>query len=157
VAPVAIAVVAPAVIFGEVALAGYGAWKLYQYATSTTAGGPMCSISGDGSGGGGGPPAPPPTATGGPRDAGTDAASLRISSTQLGHKFGEHRDPARAGYRSPVEYEDLARSIYNDPTSTRTVYGAESASYPGETHYQRGGDLLRVDPNGEFRSLYPIK
>jgi RHS repeat-associated protein len=76
---------------------------------------------------------------------------------QFGRKFGEHMDETRPGYRSHTEYRKLADRIYNDPAARVTKYPANSPSYAGETHYESGGNLLRLDPSGTFRSLYPIR
>ncbi len=78
------------------------------------------------------------------------------SDKQFGRKYGEHRDPDKPGYRSHDEYRDRANEIYNDPNATRTTYPGDASKYPGETHIQSGNDLLRLDPSGNFRSLYPI-
>lgn len=75
---------------------------------------------------------------------------------QFGKKFGEHRDPDLPGYRDYKEYRELADDIYNDANSTRTTYPENAPKYPGETHLQSGDNLLRLDPGGNFRSLYPI-
>jgi hypothetical protein len=75
---------------------------------------------------------------------------------QYGKKYGEHRDPNRPGYRDYKEYRDTANDMYNDPNATRTTYSNDASKYPGETHIQSGDNLLRLDPNGNFRSLYPI-
>jgi hypothetical protein len=77
-----------------------------------------------------------------------------ISDKQLGKKFERHKDPKTPGYRTVDEYLKLAEDIYNDPDATRTTY--DSGPYRGETHIQQGNNLLRLDPNGNFRSLYPL-
>jgi RHS repeat-associated protein len=79
------------------------------------------------------------------------------SDKQYGTKYGEHRNPDRPGYRTPDEYRKLADDIYNDPNATRTTYPSDAPKYPGETQIQSGDNLLRLDPNGNFRSLYPTK
>ncbi|MGD0679013.1 MAG: RHS repeat-associated core domain-containing protein, partial [Polyangiaceae bacterium] len=84
-----------------------------------------------------------------------EGGELSIDPTQLGKKFGQHRDPTRAGYRSPQEYAERAQQIYADPSATRTTFGP-SGPYSDETHVQLGDDLLRLDPEGHFRSLYPV-
>jgi RHS repeat-associated protein len=77
---------------------------------------------------------------------------------QFGKKFGEHRDPNRPGYRTPQEYRELADKLYNDPKADRVTFGKDAARYAGETHItDSSGNLLRLDPQGNFRSLYPIK
>lgn len=86
----------------------------------------------------------------------TAREELKISDRQLGKKFGEHRDPHRVGYRSAEEYRALAEDILRDPLSRKTVFPRDAPKYAGETHFQRGHDLLRLSPEGEFRSLYPV-
>jgi RHS repeat-associated protein len=77
------------------------------------------------------------------------------SNKQFGKKFGEHRDPDRPGYRTPEEYRQLATDILNDTSSELTQFPIDGDKYPGESHIRRGNDLLRLDPNNDFRSLYP--
>jgi uncharacterized protein RhaS with RHS repeats len=74
--------------------------------------------------------------------------SLPGSDLQFGRKFGAHLDRDIPGYRSYAEYRQLANDIYNDPASIR------STTISGEIRYRRGHDLLRLDPQGNFRSLY---
>jgi len=69
---------------------------------------------------------------------------------QFGKKFGEHWDSDLPGYRTPGEYRKLANEIYKDPASAKTVLKS------GETQLRRGNDLLRLDSQGNFRSLYPV-
>lgn len=98
------------------------------------------------------------TPPGGPDDDGNDNNGVPGDSKQLGKKFGEHRDPSRAGYRTPQEYRELADKLYNDPKADRVTFGKDAARYAGETHItDSSGNLLRLDPQGNFRSLYPIK
>ena len=97
----------------------------------------------------------------GPAIAGARRASpvrvdIRYSNRQLGRKFGEHRDPSRPGYRTHHEYAQRANEIRNSPASRKTVFPESHPVYPGETHYQLGDELLRLDANGNFRSLYPV-
>ncbi len=81
---------------------------------------------------------------------------LRVSDQQLGEKFGKHLDENVAGYRTHEEYRRLAEKVYNDPNSKRAVFPKDASTYSGETHYQLGDDLLRLDPEGQFRSLYRL-
>ncbi|HEV8261042.1 MAG TPA: hypothetical protein VGQ19_09850, partial [Burkholderiales bacterium] len=78
------------------------------------------------------------------------------SDKQFGKKFGEHMDPQRPGYGTHQQYRELADRIYNDPKAQRTQFPQDGGRFAGETHLQVGDDLLRLDPNGQFRSLYPI-
>lgn len=92
------------------------------------------------------------------RIGGDDALrqSLKVSDKQLGHKFAEHMDPTRAGYRTHAEYRQRAEQVFRDPNARITRYPNDSPRYAGEIHYQVGDDLLRLDPSGNFRSLYPV-
>lgn len=82
-------------------------------------------------------------------------STLPYTDKQMGSKFGEHIDPNREGYRTIDEYRNLGEDIYNNPASVKKVFPLNAPMYPGETHYKLNGNLLRLDPNGSFRSLYP--
>ena len=76
------------------------------------------------------------------------------TDAQFGTKYGRHMEDYphldHKGYRA------LADEIYDDASLPRFTYPADSASrFAGETHIIRGDDLLRLDPDGMFRSLYP--
>lgn len=87
-----------------------------------------------------------------------DEKKVPGDNKQFGKKFGEHRDPNRPGYRNSQEYRELANKIYNDPKADRVTFRSDAVRYPGETHItDSSGNLLRLDPQGNFRSLYPIK
>ena len=86
----------------------------------------------------------------------TQQKALVISEKQLGKKFGEHMSPYLPGYRSVEEYIGLANTIYNSRNSLIIKFPSSSNLYRGETHYLLDGHLLRLGPNGNFRSLYPI-
>ncbi len=94
-----------------------------------------------------------------PVGPGSDIVPLNCpgSDKQFGKKFGEHRDPSRPGYRNHQEYRQLANDILNDLDSSVTQFPDDASQYPAEIHIERGNDLLRLDPNGNFRSLYPVK
>lgn len=81
--------------------------------------------------------------------------NLQYDSKQIGEKYGKHRIDYPG--ISHEEYLNLAKSIYENQSSTKTTYPPYSPKYPGETHYYNNGNLLRIAPNGTFRSLYPIK
>ena len=91
------------------------------------------------------------------RRAGSRVADLPMANSQIGDKFRRHRNVDRPGYRNHLEYRQRAIDILNDPTSKKTVYPKASSRYPGETHYQLGDELLRLDSDGAFRSLYHLK
>jgi hypothetical protein len=69
---------------------------------------------------------------------------------------GRHRDPSRPGYRTFQEYRQRAEEILNNSNATVTEYSSNAPLYAGETHLQLGDELLRLDPQGVFRSLYPL-
>ncbi len=73
-----------------------------------------------------------------------------IGDRQLGRKFGQHMDPNQPGYRTPQEYRDLANKIRKDPEAVRKTLPN------GDTQIRLGNHLLRLDPQGNFRSLYPV-
>ncbi|WP_223629792.1 RHS repeat-associated core domain-containing protein [Thermomonas beijingensis] len=77
------------------------------------------------------------------------------SDKQFGKKYGEHRDSSREGYRSPQEYRERANEVFNSPKAERTSIRSDAPEHAGETHIREGGDLLRLDQNGNFRSMYP--
>jgi hypothetical protein len=76
--------------------------------------------------------------------------SVPGTNKQFGKKFGEHRDSSRPGYRDHNEYRSRANELYNNPNAEWTRYRS------GETFISDGKDILRLDPNGNFRSLYPV-
>jgi RHS repeat-associated protein len=80
---------------------------------------------------------------------------LKASDKKLGEKFGEHRDDTRPGYRDPKEYRERAEELLNSRSAERVQFPSDAPKYPGETHIREGGDLLRLDSRGEFRSMYP--
>lgn len=80
---------------------------------------------------------------------------LNFDSKQYGKKFGKHK----SDYPEMNTYEDyykLSNEIYNNPDAVIYRYPLDSPHYPGETHYIYNGNLLRLDSNGNFVSLYPI-
>ena len=91
------------------------------------------------------------------RRAGSRLVDLPMTDSQIGKKFGQHGNADRPGYRNHLEYRQRAIDILNDPASEKTVYPRASTSYPGETHYQLDDELLRLDSDGAFRSLYILK
>jgi RHS repeat-associated protein len=78
------------------------------------------------------------------------------SDSQFGHKYGEHMDPDLPGYRTPEEYRQRANDLYNDPDATKTQVPDEDGQlHKGETVITDGKDVLRLDQDGKFRSMYP--
>ena len=76
------------------------------------------------------------------------------TNAQFGKKFADHREDYPG--MNHEEYRNLADNMYDDSAATRVSYPAnEGGAYAGETHIIRGSNLLRLDPAGNFRSLYP--
>lgn len=80
---------------------------------------------------------------------------LDYDAKQLGKKFGKHRFDY-PNLKSHNDYYQLANDIYNNPNATVYQYPMDAPHYQGEIHYLYNGNLLRLDSNGKFRSLYPI-
>lgn len=59
------------------------------------------------------------------------------------------------GYRTAEDYIRLSKDNYVNSSSTKITYPMDAPLYRGETHYINKGNLLRLDPSGNFRSLYP--
>ncbi len=78
---------------------------------------------------------------------------LQYETKQVGHKYGEHKKDYPN--MSHDDYLNMAKEIYLDPLSTKITYPSKAPIYPGETHYYNNGNLLRISPDGKFRSLYP--
>lgn len=77
---------------------------------------------------------------------------LQYTNEQLGQKFGKHMHDY-PGLKH-AEYLNKAQSVYQN--ANRIIrYPANAPLYRGETHFIYGNDLLRLDKNGFFRSLYP--
>ena len=77
----------------------------------------------------------------------------KVDKKQLGKKFGRHKDDY-PGYE-PTDYRRRIDEIYEHPDAKWTKYGDKPSNYPGETHIRLDDDLLRLDPEDSFRSLYP--
>lgn len=80
-------------------------------------------------------------------------SQLKYDSKQVGKKYGEHMKDYPG--LSHDDYINLAKEIYSDPLSIKTSYPSNAPRYGGETHYYKGGNLLRIAPDGMFRSMYP--
>ena len=75
------------------------------------------------------------------------------SSAQFGKKFGGHREDYPGVTHQ--EYRKMADDMYGNPNLPRYTYPAENTRFPGETHIIDGENLLRLDSEGNFKSLYP--
>ena len=74
--------------------------------------------------------------------------NINIDDKQLGTKWGKHR------YDYPdldnfEEYKQLANNVFSDPD--KIIWDSVNQEYL----YIKGSDLLRVQPSGNFVSLYP--
>lgn len=79
---------------------------------------------------------------------GTVPEAIKFTNKQVGKKFGKHkRDYPELN--TPKEYVDLSKKIKENPD--KIIYDAFHEEY----YYVKGDDLLRIDKNGEFISLYP--
>jgi RHS repeat-associated protein len=96
------------------------------------------------------PPAPAPKTSTTPNPP----VVVQGTDKQWGQKFGQHGH--EAGAKTHHEYRDLANKVRNDPQAKVTKFPPDAPRYRGETHYQSGDMLLRLDPQGNFRSLYPL-
>jgi hypothetical protein len=75
------------------------------------------------------------------------------TNAQFGKKYGEHmKDYPGMNHK---DYRALADSMYDNPSLQRYAYPSNSLRFAGETHIVEGNNLLRLDPAGNFRSLYP--
>ena len=83
--------------------------------------------------------------------------NLKYDQRQIFNKWRKHviQQNDFSGYMSRKNYLNLARNIYNNPNSSVIKYHSNYRLYPGETHFKYNGYLLRLDPYGGFRSLYP--
>jgi RHS repeat-associated protein len=78
---------------------------------------------------------------------------LQYDTKQIGGKYGKHMKDYPG--MSHDDYLNLAKDIYSNPSSTKIIYPSNAPMYPGEIHYHNNGNLLRIGPDGMFRSLYP--
>jgi hypothetical protein len=99
----------------------------------------------------GGSGGPPPTPT--PRVGTGMGDSCPIDPKQLGHKWGQHKNDYPDWTHK--DYMNRINDMYGNQSLPRYTYPNDAPLYRGETHIVQGKDLLRLDPNGGFRSLYP--
>ena len=76
---------------------------------------------------------------------------LTFDDKQLGKKWGEHKLDY-PNLKSHIEYRNLAEKVFSNAESVNYVMSGGR----GEFRYILGHDLLRVLPNGNFISLYPL-
>jgi hypothetical protein len=81
---------------------------------------------------------------------------LKFSMQQVWKKFGEHfrefgLPHSKEGYQ---QYLKIAQEVFENPTIKHIF--PEGGKYAGETWLINNGRLLRLDPQGNFRSLYML-
>ena len=81
----------------------------------------------------------------------TGAISVLASGVRSAHKAGENPWTGKA------KAVKTQQEIRYDTKQIGKKYGEHMKDYPGETHYYNNGNLLRIAPDGTFRSLYPFK
>ena len=84
-------------------------------------------------------------------------AELKFTQQQMWKKFGEHYSEfglthSKEGFQ---QYLKMAQEIHKNPTLSHTF--PAGGHYAGETWMINNGSLLRLDPSGNFRSLYMFK
>jgi RHS repeat-associated protein len=78
---------------------------------------------------------------------------LQYNDKQLGDKFGKHRYDY-PDMQNHADYLNKAKDIYLNPDKI-LKYPTNNTRFPGEIHFIKGTDLLRIDNGGYFKSLYP--
>ncbi len=83
------------------------------------------------------------------------ASVLKFNQQQVWKKFGEHYEEFGLSHSrgDMLKYLDVAQDVFRNPESSRTF--SKTGKYAGETWYFKDGILLRLDPKGNFRSMYP--
>lgn len=75
---------------------------------------------------------------------------INIDSKQLGKKWGAHKGEWPE-IKTHNDYKAKIQQVYTDPNAKYTL---GTGNYEGEILIESGNDLLRVDTNGNFISLY---
>jgi RHS repeat-associated protein len=83
-------------------------------------------------------------------------AELKFTQQQVWKKFGEHYKEfglthSKEGFQ---QYLKMAQEIHKNPTLRHTF--PQGGHYAGETWMINNGTILRLDPSGNFRSMYII-
>ena len=73
---------------------------------------------------------------------------VNYDNKQLGDKWGEHMQDYPK-LKSHTEYKKLANEVFSK--SDKIIFDSKY----NEFYYLKGNDLLRLNPNGDFISLYP--
>lgn len=82
---------------------------------------------------------------------------LSFNQQQIWKKFGEHFKEFGLvhGKEGMQQYLKMAKEVFNNPVIKYTF--PEGGHYAGETWMINNGRLLRLDPQGNFRSFYMLK
>ncbi len=73
---------------------------------------------------------------------------MQAGSKQLGKKWGKHKFDY-SNLNTYTDYEQFAKEIFNNPD--KIIFDSANNEYL----YIKGDDLLRIQVNGQFISLYP--
>ena len=90
-------------------------------------------------------------------DARAGIQSLKFTQRQAWKKFGEQYGEfgLKHGKEGMQQYLKIAKGIHKNPVIRHTF--PKGGHYAGETWMIRNQQLLRLDPQGYFRSLYYLK
>jgi hypothetical protein len=82
---------------------------------------------------------------------------LKIGQQQVWKKFGEHFKEFGLSHSKEgmQQYQKIAQEVFQNPVIKHTF--PQGGHYAGETWLINNGRLLRLDPQGNFRSLYMLK
>ena len=81
---------------------------------------------------------------------------MKFSQQQVWKKFGEHFKEFNLSHSKEgmQEYLKIAQEVYKNPSIKHTFL--QGGYYAGETWLINNGRLVRLDPQGNFRSLYNL-
>ena len=82
---------------------------------------------------------------------------LQYTQQQVWKKFGQHYEEFGLSHSTDgmQQYLKIAQEVYNNPVIKHTY--PQGGMYAGETWIMNSGKLLRLDSQGNFRSLYKLK
>jgi len=88
---------------------------------------------------------------------GVTQAELKFGQQQVWKKFGEHYKEFGLTHSQEgmQEYLRIAQEVHRNPILKHTF--PQTGYYRGETWMINNGRLLRLDPEGKFRTLYMLK
>jgi hypothetical protein len=87
----------------------------------------------------------------------TVQTELSYTQQQIWKKFGQHYEEFGLNHSNEgmQQYLKIAQEVYNNPVIKHTF--PQGGKYAGETWIMNSGRLLRLDPQGNFRSLYKLE